>query len=335
MSKIDTDQLKNALAARFKQRRGFSKLRWPAGIPGQSQTAISRPGVNQILKSFFAKAGLDIEKLDQLISHNQNEARLTFEKQVEEAAKHSVADEAALRRGLAGRQKALEILQKFHPGHPRVPSTIVLDQPFLIWQMPDFESSIFIDSTTEPMNSSVRFEINTNTGNALTQFNFYFLWRNESDGYAVLDASTSLVMNGLCEAGSASGILSGDDTQIIVTTELLPLQWWDQVGGQPTEPVPEQGQSRQIVSLFTSAGGLFSSAGFSAQLVSNALVDLNYQLFGVPSGATAVFEVSVAVQYSISGDGGDISDLVLIDFADKATNRSVICPSVTLQLLTD
>jgi hypothetical protein len=327
------DELKKVLTSAPPERRRVAPGLRAAELSRRAQATTRRRGMEALLRSFFTKAGLDVAKLDQMAGQIQRDEREAFAKLAAEAAAHSARDSQALRHALAERRKALELLNTIPIIPPAGPSRIVLDKPFLIWQTPRLEASL-VDTTIEPLHSSVRASINTNTGFDYTQFNFYFFWQNDSDYFAVVNVDTSLILNGFCEIEAATGFLSGDRCGLTLTGQLSLLELWDQTNGQPAQPLFESSQMRAVASLDASGGGFWSSPDIKSQIFVNDAFDLSYSLFPVQGHSVAVFEVSLVVQYGFSEGGGDLTDLIFVDFADEGKNRSVICPSVNLELLT-
>jgi hypothetical protein len=327
------DELKRVLTAAHTERRRAAPGTRAAALSSQAQATTRRRGVEAHLRSFFTKAGLDVVKLDQMLGQIQRDEREAFARLAAEAATHSARDQQALRHAIAERRRAIELLNTVSIIPPAGPRRIVLDRPFLIWQTPRLEESL-VDSKIESLHSSVKVRINTNTGSDFTQFNFYFFWENNSDFFAVVNVDTSLILNGFCEIEAVNGIFSGDKCFLELTGQLSLLELWDQTSGQPAQPMFENSQRKTAASLDASGGGIFSSADIKSQMFINDAVDLSYSIFAVPGNSLAVFEVSLVVSFAFTDGGGDIADLIFVDFADDGANRSIICPSVNLELLT-
>ncbi len=325
------EELKRVLTA-TRARREAPPFRRLAGPPGRAQASTLRREADGLLRSFVTKAGLDVAKLDQIREQIRRDEQDAFAKFAAEAAKHADRDRQALRHGIEGKRKAYEALKAppFLP--PAGPSLIVLDRPFLIWQMPQEYGSEFIDSSYGSMDSSAKFTVETSTGSQSTQIIFYFWWVNDSDFLAVVNVDTSLILNGVCEVGAGTGFFSGDSCFLDLTAQLALLEWWDQTSGQPAQPMPESTQTMLAASLSASGGGIFSSPVFKSQMFINDPFDLSYTMFAVPGNSGVLFEVSLVIEYAFTSGGLNISDLILVDFATGA--NSIICPSVNLTLLT-
>jgi hypothetical protein len=87
-----------------------------------------------------------------------------------------------------------------------------------------------------------------------------------------------------------------------------------------------------VTELNASGGGLFSDLYTHSKLLEFAPFDLSFDFFAVPARSTAVFEVSLEVDYFMSGDNA--GDLVQVDFENTKSDFFILCPSVQLELLT-
>lgn len=327
------EEWKPNLVAASTRRRESQTLQRAAGRTKSTHAPSLQHELQGLLRSSFSKAGFDLEKLDSMLAQIQKDKREAFAKQAEEAARHAARDRQAMRDAVQKRQKTYEILNRAREQNPHlIPSWTVLDRPFVIWQLPHPNLSEFIDSKIESLNSTVRFRVNTNSGSENSAYIFYFVWENATDYYAVLNAETTLILNGMCELFAAPGFFSGDSCFIYLSASLTPFLI--QPDGSWQLATPQTGQSQGVLGLNASGGGLFSSTDIESQTLSNQPFDLNYKLLLVPDRTTVVFEVGLDVSYGFSSGGGNISDLIYADFADEASFRSVICPSVNLELLT-
>jgi hypothetical protein len=331
MPQINIDEVKR-LAAELSQH----KLP-PIEIPRSSAALTkNRTEIEKLLKSYFDKTGLAVDKLNKLTATRQTERRKLFATQVAERAKNLHAAEIGFRQAMENRREALQLLST-----PFQSTFVILDKPFLIWQTPHQELDIFIDWNIESMNSSVKISVDKNAGADNTFFNFYFIWANESQFAAVVNVNTSLVLNGDCVVTAATGIFSGYHNSIGLTgfLNLIRNTGW---GTDPTTGASNDQTSfpllipqlQTMAFLDSHGGGLFSGDHDRKEKT------FNFQPFGlscdqivIPAGATILFEVSLLVQYGFE-HGLDISDNVRIDFASDALGNRVICPLVALELLT-
>jgi hypothetical protein len=334
MSQPTVDELKRVLSARHARQHGAAPTHRAARPRGRARATTNRREVEQLLRSFFAKSGLDVAKLDQMLRGIQRDERDAFETLAAEDATHVDSDRQTLRYQIEGRQKAFEAINAHPIGGHFASTRIVLDKPFLIWQTPRPNLNEFIDSHYESLNSSVKIKIDTNTGSDITLFSFYFFWVNDGDFAAGVNVDSSLILNGICEVEAATGFFSGDRCGLSLSAQLTLLEWWNQPDGQPTQPLPQNSQFKTLASLDASGGGIFSSPDFKSRIFSFESADVSFDAFLIPAHSGAVFEVSVGVSYAFTDGGEDIADLILVDFADNAAGRFISCPSVNLELLT-
>ena len=256
-------------------------------------------------------------------------------------AKHRAEMDAAYRLDIDARRTALELLQ-----NPFLTYFANLDTPALIIQtgIGDFPTAIFIDRHIEAMNSWVKVLVNTDVvqdNGVDTDFTFYFLWSNNTDQPAVIvNAATSLVFNGTCRVFAAgdTGLFSDDSDYADVMGQLTVWRWrgWiDPITGQnfdQTQVVLPGTPSGSVVGLKATGGGLFGNEGIDPknqpQEFNNQALDLNAGPLAVPPGAEVLFEVAMTLQYGFTAGGGDISDLISVDFANDELGYLVRCPGV-------
>ena len=330
METIDIDEVKK-VAAQSRERAPSLESR-----PGNSKIVNKdRDEIQGVLKSYLDKAGLPVDHLNELLTSRQAERRKTFAAYVAEQAKGSQAAEAEFLQATAYRRDALEFLRQ-----PFQSTFTVLDKPFLIWQTPHPELDIFIDSRIESMNSSLKIRGDKHSGREQKLFTFYFIWTNESSRAAVVNAETSLTLNGLCEVVAANGIFSGHDNYLNLKARLSLIRWtgW---GSDPTTGVSndqkeitfrQPAQEQQIAFLHAKGGGLFGDIGIADQAFRFEAFRVSADLTLVPAGATMLFNVSLQLDYDFSH--GSEFDHVIFDFATDQFGRRIVCPLVALELLT-
>jgi hypothetical protein len=328
MTKLDEAEFKRVISSMERRQPEPEPLR-RVNLSSKNQRAIGK-----LLEPVLAKAGFPAGKLTTMLAQNQKELRDLFQQEKAEATKHFSAAEAAYRARVAARAEALELLSK-----PFTSSFITLAKPFLIWELPKPQLDIFIESQAEALNSSINILVNTNSGSNNTQFVFYFLWQNDSDFSAVINASTSVIFNGNCEVDAAPGIFSGDTSTLNLSTSLTTMRWsgWgnDPTTGQSNNQTPypsfQPSQFQTVAALQTQGGAIFGDQGVSPKGFTFEPFDLHEDMIIVPGRAVTVFEVAVNLSYGFD-DGGNISDLVFVDFANNG--NSIRCPFVQLELLT-
>ena len=330
MGKIDKNEVKRVSAA-------LDAKRLRAPLPRSSKSLIkNRAEIETIFASYFGKTGLPVDKLDRLAAKSRAERRKLIDAAKSESAKLSSAAGAAFRAGMAYRRQALQLLST-----PFMPTFVNLDTPFLVWELPNPQTNVWIDTHVEPFNNFVKFEIITRSGAAGTTFVFYFIWTNDSDFAVVLNVNTWLILNGICQVLADSGILHGHTNYLTLTANLVIMRWsgWgtDPVTGASNDQTPypfTQPTQTQIVAQLSQNGGDWfdDPSGNNEQSFDFQPFQLGADLIVIPAHATTLFEVSLYTQYSI--EDGDDFDYVAVDFAQDKFSRRLICPSVELELLT-
>jgi hypothetical protein len=329
LPQIDVSQLKAALTASKEKRPDATLRRADAAL--LTQQLNHRRAVEQVLRPFFAKAGLDIEKLDKMAAQNQKDLRRIFQNHKDEIAQRASLEMAVIREGVQRRARALQNLANL----PVVPFTAITLQPIFIWQT---HVDSFKGSHIEPGNNWVKFLFDAMSGSESTDFSFVFLWENQRNDLAVVNVASSLVLNGACEVVAAPGFFSGDTSELFLQASLTLLGLWQADPQNPELPPPtpphEQSQYQSLLSLVAQGGGLFSGVDFHTQNFSASSYDLTYDFFLIPPRSSAAFEVSLQVDYDFPGGGGNISDLVVADFANDNLGYELMCPGLQLDLLT-
>jgi hypothetical protein len=341
MSQIDVSQLKTALSAIKNKRREDLNFR-RADPSARYERTSNRRAVDKLIEKFFTKAGLDVDKLNKMLAEDQSELRRLFQTKKADAAKHASSIEGAIRQNNEALHQTLELLP-----NPNLSFVVPLDTPFLILQTGPTDLSIFRDWHIQKSNSWIKILIDTNTntntnGNRGSEFTFYFMWTNDSDYPAVVSAASSLVVNGACEVSAAPGFFSGHKSFLIMEAYFRPLRWtgWgtDPTTGQSldgTSPPPLQQSQSQILAYMQAEGGreiIFGGADYKTQIFDPSVsYDLGYNWLAVPGKAVTIFEVILDFTYGID-PGGNISDLVLADFADEKLGYYIMCPKVLLEV---
>jgi hypothetical protein len=329
MRAIDESELKRALST---MEAGRSTIRL-AELAGRRESLPRRRAIEQALRRSFAKAGVDIETLDRMVADEQSDQRRRLETQTAEVLKHLPAAHEAFLHAVDNRRKSVERLTALVP--PPASWFVDLNAPFIIFEK---HFRYIVDSHIEPMTSWLKCNVGprqgttgeggTNSGN--TEFDYWFLWENESDYAAVVNVTSSLVFTGHCSVSAAQGIFSGQETSLGIQAKLTLWEWWQ---NPPVAIGYEGSQNQQVLDLYVQGGHIFQTGRSKTRDFSFEKFDLSYNsMFFIPARATAVFTVSVAVQYSTE-DYLNLENDVTCDFATDPNFR-VICPGVQLEVLT-
>ena len=328
MDTIDTAEFQQALAA-----MDATPPRPGTGFP-EKQTVNARRATDKTLEVMFAKSGFDIKKLNVAGAQIRQAERAAFERRREEAASDTAATERAYREQVNMTKQAQAALAQ-----PFTSTFVTLSEPLFITQEPRFEIRNFIDNHVEPFNSSIQYKVETNSDEDNTWFNFYFLWANDSSAPVVINATSPFVLNGNCAVGAATGVFDGDTALLTLVLSLNPLRWtgWgtDPNTGMSLDQTYMQTNlstaARMPINLRAHGGGLFSSPPWITRTFSNQSIRLSFPMIVVPAHAVIIFNMRANFAYGFDG-GGDVSDVVLIDFA--GSDRMIRCPAVQLEVLT-
>lgn len=268
-----------------------------------------------LLASFLAKAGFEVDTFEKIRAQNQIELDRVQAQRKDEAIKRSSAVRETLRFQVASRLKTVASL----PTEQRV----LLDTPFLIWAT---QGLLFDSSLVEPANSFAKISINRTKADyedfGYEELSFYFLFQNPSDKFAIFNVDGYLVANGYCEVWSNAGTMIGlRSSNLHIRADLRLWEWWNH---PPTEPFPQVDQSQPVADLFCESGGWFASPAGRSKYVYRGY-DLQYNRFLIPPKEFAVIEVAVSIKYWFSEGGIDV------DFASG--DFQVTCPAVLLTIL--
>jgi hypothetical protein len=321
-------QLKSALTAAKEKRREATFLQANAALLSQQLTY--RRAVEQVLRPFLAKAGLDVEKLEKMAVQNQSELRRIFQNNKAEAAQRASLKMAAIRERF---QQRARVLQN-HANLSVVPFTTMTLEPIFIWQT---NVDSFRGSQIEPNNSWVKFLMEASSGSQSTDFRFVFLWENQRDDIAVVNVASSLVLNGVCQAIAAPGFFSGDTSEVNLSISLTLLGLWQADPQNPELPPPmpafQQSQYQALPGVTATGSGIFGSGiDVKSEIFSASSYDLGYDLFLIAPQSSAAFEVSLDVGLKVPSGG--IDDSAVADFADNDLGYELMCPGLQLDLLT-
>ena len=269
----------------------------------------ARPSAGRALAEALARAGVDISAIGGASKQRADATRDAAAQR--QAYQRANAAELEALRGLAG-ANLLEIM----------------DAPFLIWEFPR-PDDVFIDSGIQPLDSFVRVLINDIFSHDTRTFVFYFLWRNPSPAPASVVFATSLVFNGECSVTGAPGIFSGTKVDLNVSASLFITRW----SGWGKDPNTGDGTvvdttgatgGGNAVTLHAEGGHIFQGPGSASQSVSFLPINCGYRNLIVPGDAVALLGVQCAIFYAYDDGGGDIEDLVSVDFSNAG--RFIGCP---------
>ncbi len=289
---------------------------------GSEQPALrtSLDDAERFLGTVASKLDVDRARFERILDQHQIELKRIHEEWRAEIVKNSSAAAKDLDHQVASRRKALDALT----ASTFKPVVENLDSPFLIWATP---ANILTDSQIEPFASRAKFFFQSTARSGTRQLDFYYLWRNPVDRFAVINIDGYLVLNGFCRAGENGGFLPGDRrTSISLTTKMVPLEWWNQ---PPTSPLFQSSQSEVVLAFSASGGGGFGDVGAIETRTLSRSSGLGYNFFMIPPNGVTVIKYSLIASFSRGSNG---SGSVIVDF-DSGAFR-VMSPFVTIQILT-
>lgn len=256
---------------------------------------------------------------------------------------------ASAEASFAARHHALSLLAE-----PFTSSYEVIEQPFLIWELPHPNLDIFRDSQIQPHDSWVKILLNTRSspnGPMYTDFKFYFLWENPSDYYAVVNATSSLVLSGQAVGWGSSGVEEGNYASLGVQAYLSTIRWsgWgnDPYTGKSNDetpypyvyPNPNAPPVTEPVGFSAYGGAWFSDARpGSVTLDPQKPYTRTAPLLAIPGRAVTMFEVGLHVTWWFyNGSYETVEDdfqVITLDLATDALGYRARCPMLELEILT-
>ena len=209
---------------------------------------------------------------------------------------------------------------------------LVMNEPFLIWEYPNPEIGVFVDSEILPMDSFVRVFISDSRSYGSREFVFYYIWQNPDPAPASVVFATSLVFNGKCSVTGAPGIFSGTAVDLYVYPFLEITRW----SGWGTDPNTGDGTAVTgpagvtgggvAVSLHAQGGHIFQGPRSASQSLSFLPIDCGYRNLLVPGNAVTLLTAVCVISYVFDGGGGNLSDNVTVDFSNSG--GFIGCPSM-------
>ncbi|HUC26529.1 MAG TPA: hypothetical protein VMA73_27825 [Streptosporangiaceae bacterium] len=344
MTISNIEEIKAALVARGEReaaarRRTPRADRHPAPAPVQSDLADLRS---------LQQADPGMGKLGEILARRLDEqrksvlARQAQERDAQQAQSDAAA--AAATAAINARRAALSILAQPLPSPP-----VILETPFLIWELPNPDLSIFQGSGTVLDGSWVKILLDTQhtpDGQQSTDFRFYFIWQNETDYYAVANVSSALWLTGTASAIGSSGDFSGNWASLSLEAELNVIRWsgWgtDPVTGKSNDQTPypiydQNSYVNTVANLYGFGGDWFNHAKPESMTFDPLTpYELSASLIAIPGQAVTVFEVDLVLEWWFYNDHYETVDnqpqSISLDLASN-TNR-VLCPQVDLEILT-
>jgi hypothetical protein len=324
----NSEEIKAALAA-MKEREAPTRL---STIRAEDQSAAAQSDLAE-LEALLA-ANPELGKLVEILARRDERRKSLLAQQHRRPdAQETQAAATAATAAVNARRQALAILsQPFTP-----PYYVTLDTPGFFLVLPNTDlSHIQEDFGLEPGGSWFKALLDTSTywWPESAYFKFYFVWANPSDYDAVVNVSSSLLLNGWAQASSQWALIDRNNAYLDIDAELAVYRWsgWgtDPDTGQSLDETPYPGATSQttVASLDGWGGNIFSSPR-PEQVTFNPAnqYEVSASLILIPGGAVTMFEVGLYVSWSFDNVGK-----VILDLADNGYMAQ--CPLVQLEILT-
>lgn len=325
MAEISEEELKSALAtARQLQRRHSSSAN---GFARAQRLAEQRSFAERTLLPALAAASHDPGEFGEISARANTSARQLLAKHKAVVARRAASVRERLRADAASRRRLIEHLaarnqEELSPNFNF--NFVILDTPVFILPSQD----IVLDLPhIEPWNNIAMFtgEWDTDTEpypGGFDEVSFVFVWRNPSDGYAVVNIELTMLFNGFGETYASAGTFVNNDIFLDVDAVLDVLEWWN---NPPTSPPSQSGQAQRVIRLHSNASGIWAWGDPEFSEVSG-YYDVRYQGFVLPPQGVAVFEVKASIYHLMYGSGTS-----RVDF--ESGTFEVMCPAVVLAIL--
>jgi hypothetical protein len=280
--------------------------------------------IRKRIEPVFAKAGLDVEKINKILAEGRSELRQIKKVKTAHIKKYFADREKSVRQSIENSYKALQ--QLANPLQPPPFSTwITLDTPFLIWPRPwgilTFQhiepgknrAQIFSTTATTAQNPVI---------DEAQSVSFYFLWVNPSNSPAVVNISSPVLVFGSIEA-------------------FANLDWFDDDSWSSCEGsiIIQMVQPETAGEVNIGLGEVDVGGSAFGELITGDVGDDDHTLFfasqfpilsnglSIAPNATAVFEVMVQFGSYVTNNGW-----THLDFNNNG--GFIGCPFVKLEVLT-
>jgi len=313
---IDESRLKGVLRSIHERKRlGINQIERSQ----RSQIAKLRRDLGKRLEPLFVEAGIDVDKINQILAQNQANVREILEKQKAKTANQYAALNERFKSGLENRKKAIEEIA----GKPYLTTPVPILSALTINAFP---AGILNDSHIEPANNWAKFGFewdNDSSDDGLNfTLNFYFAWQNPSNENAVINCHADLVCTGIIQVLANPGLIDPSYSSAGVVAELRVF-----VGETEIYDLP--GQWVLFENIHASGGwGPLGDANLVTVPVSRAV---NLSCNGgiqVPGGEIVVFEVTFNGGGEIDGEGQ-----LTFDFDFDPAGFKILCPGLNIDLL--
>jgi hypothetical protein len=317
---VTLNQSNVSLSELMEMRRKSANLGGVAFSSEEKKTP-SRQAMDKLLEETLRKAGLDLNKVEELRKQSESEMLETMAKRTAEADKLDAAGEDMARRTIENWHNTMVQLTTLAPDGL---------QRFLLNTASEISSTSQISLVSKqiaPANNAAQFESHlkqTVLSGFPEEVSFGFLWQNQSDKYVFINADGYLVLTALCRASSKGGIFGGERyCELNVDANLHINGLWAQPP-PPKSPPPQTDQHQNALKFRVDSGGIFDDDKTAAAHLFRGF-DLRYTSLLVPPNGMVMFEVACSLWASIS-DGE--ADYTFVQFGRQAQ-----CPGLLITLL--
>ena len=311
MAKISERQIQDAVS-RIVEKEQRPKTPTPAVIAERNRIW-ARRHLAKRLQPVFAEAGLDLKKINDIISDHQNEFREYLKSQDALTDKAMAELTQRSREALINKRAALEHLI----GKPLTLSPIAIDRPASIYANP---SGMLVDDHIESWNSwaKVIWEDDNDIYGKFVSVRFLFAWENSSEFVSVINVNSDVVVRGQCTLYAFPGYVLGG-----LATVYLGAWLKVHLGGIAIEGQP--GQERRIDAFHADTwGALFGGSPDAEGRDINSTYNLSCRNILVQPNQLVIFEVALFADYWI--DNG----LITLHFNK---DPYIKCPVLVVELL--
>jgi hypothetical protein len=277
-----------------------------------------------------------------MLAQNQKQFQRAIKQEQAARARYIRSQRKAVLSRLDSQRKALQLLGSL-PNSPYV----VLDTPFGVLEAPHPRYAVGFGN--DPWNSFVKFLIEATSDTDVSdnpEFGFYYRWFNESSEPAVVNVSTSPLLQGVCEVTSEPTDIPlpgnfADIAELSLTAQLSLFETWNDP--ITTQPAFQESQVVDIAQLSAQGANLLHALNGESSVQYQAITDsfeVSYKSFVIPARSLAVFEVGLLVPYGIGdpklsaiGWPGGSTGTVSADFANDNSGYRVTSLAVLLEIV--
>jgi hypothetical protein len=286
-----------------------------AQMSRDAQILSLRRHLREQLQAVFSQAGIDANKINEILLRHQQEVKTILEKSKAEVEKESAAQVKNYQEEISKRRSAYELSGR----KPLTITPIVIETPFSIYAAP---SGMLVDSHVESWNNWAKllYGNNNDGGYEYPSLKFFFAWKNESDYVVIFNAVSELAANGHVVINAVPGTVFGGWVNLHMRCTLKVF-----VGN--TSYVSNASQLGIILQYLTAStwGSIFGGESELKARDINSVHPLSCPSIVANPDQLVIFEITMLAMHWINKGS------VLLDF-DR--DHRVTCPALIVELLT-